>query len=252
MEQNNFLALNPSKSQAIIIGNPRLLMNLNNISIPKLTLDGVQIPLYKSVKNLGLYLNENLLWSNHVTYICKKVYLSLQNLRRLGYFLPPSLKIQLVKSLIMPHFDYGDIVYQDLSGDLSTKLQRAQNAAIRFIFNLKKYDHITESFSELSMLRLDSRRKLHILCSSYNILHTNTPDYIAKEFISLDSVHNRNTRGSKKLLIPHHRTEVFHNSFIIIASNLWNSLPPDIQFSTSPHSFKRKCLSFLQNQNNPL
>jgi hypothetical protein len=244
--KNNFIAVNPSKSQAIIIGNSKLLKNLNIDTIPKPTLNGYHIPLNDSVKNIGLSINANLQWSQQVTNICKKVYMSLQNLRRLGYFLPPSLKAQLVKSLIMPHFDYGDIIYQDLSGELTLKLQRAQNAAVRFIFNLRKYDHISESYNKLGWLKLDYRRKLHILSSFYNISRTHTPEYIANEFVSLDSVHNRNTRGCKKLLIPLHRTETLHNSYVITASKLWNSLPDNIKLSVSSHSFKRKCHTYFQ------
>ncbi|KAG8222553.1 hypothetical protein J437_LFUL016754, partial [Ladona fulva] len=51
----------------------------------------------------------------------------------------------------------------DLSGELSVKLQCMQNAAVRFIFNLKKYDHVSKHYSKLSFLKLDSRRKQHIL-----------------------------------------------------------------------------------------
>ena len=85
----------------------------------------------------------------------------------------------------MPHFDYADIVYQDLSKDLSIKLQRAQNASVRFIFNLKKYDHISGAFKKLSWINLASRRKLHILSSVYGVLQSKTPQYLFSEFVSL-------------------------------------------------------------------
>ena len=127
-------SMNPSKSQSIVTGNPKLIKKLNIDMIPKPTLNGVQIPLSNSVNNLGVYFNENLQWSQQVTNICKKVYLSLQTLRRLGNFLPSPLKAQLVKSIIMPHFDYGDIIYQDLPGKLTLKLQRAQNSTVRCEF----------------------------------------------------------------------------------------------------------------------
>ena len=207
------------------------------------------IPLCNSVNNLGVYLNNNLTWTEHVVEIYKKVYSSIHSLRCQERFLTASIKMQMVNSLIIPHFDYGDIVYQDLSQELAIKLQRAQNASLRFIFNLKKYDHISDAFNKLSWIKLETRRRFHILTSAFRVLRTQTPEYLFTEFVSLESVHNCNTRGKNNLLIPNHRTEMFHKSFTVTAIKFWNTLPAHIKSSISIGSFKKKCLShILMNQ----
>ena len=63
----------------------------------------------------------------------------------LMYFLfrikdPRVVKI-LVKTLVIPHFDYCDILLTDLNCDLKEKL-RVRNMCIRYIFNIRKYDHV--------------------------------------------------------------------------------------------------------------
>jgi hypothetical protein len=41
-------------------------------------------------------------------------------------------------------FDYVDVCYLDLSEDLRNKLERLQNFAIIFIYNLRKFIYVSE------------------------------------------------------------------------------------------------------------
>ena len=51
-------------------------------------------------------------------------------------------KIILVKSYILSQFNYSSIILQNLSKTLSDKIQKFQNTSVRYILNLKKFDHI--------------------------------------------------------------------------------------------------------------
>ncbi|KAJ4434898.1 hypothetical protein ANN_23469 [Periplaneta americana] len=59
------------------------------------------------------------------------------------------LDISPVKTLVFPHFDYADILLTDLSSDNKMKLQRAHNLCVRFVSNVRKYDHITPSLEAI-------------------------------------------------------------------------------------------------------
>ena len=48
-----------------------------------------------------------------------------------------------VQNLVLPHFDYCDIVYSDLNVDLPQRLQRVHNACLHSIFNVRRYDHVS-------------------------------------------------------------------------------------------------------------
>ncbi|KAJ4431494.1 hypothetical protein ANN_20092 [Periplaneta americana] len=95
----------------------------------------------------------------------------------------------------MPHFDYCDVLLSDLSSELSVKLQRAQNICVRYVCNIRRYDHISPSFESLSWLRLKERRTLHSLSLLFRILHILTPNYLSSRFSYLYPNHD---------LIPDH------------------------------------------------
>jgi hypothetical protein len=231
------LKLNPSKTQAIMITNPKQTSELSKLNLPYVVLNGTKIGYSTQVRNLGLIMDRQLTWNDHVIHITKKVYTTLYTLKKLKRFLSINQKILLVQALVHPIFDYCDIVYNDLSGILSAKLQRMYNTTIRFIFNLRSYDHITPALSELGWLPLHLRRKHHILTKIYSILAHNAPPYLSANY-KFVARHGRNTRAGNSLLIPKHRTEIYSKSFIPSSIRLWNKLPPSIRNISTKNQFK--------------
>ena len=104
------LTLNPRKSQAIIVGHQRSIRSLHSTRITPVTLNETTIPYCSSVKYLGVYIDETLNWKPQVAHVCKTVFSVLHSLNLLKKFLPFQLKRTLVQALLMPHFDYCDIL----------------------------------------------------------------------------------------------------------------------------------------------
>ena len=152
----------------------------------------------------------------------------------------------------MPYFDYCDVLYSDLSVELSMRLQRVHNACVRFIFNSRRYDHVSEYFFQLSWLRLRERRSVHSLCLLYQILNNSTPIYLVPRFTLLASHHNRDTRSQHNLVlsIPFHQTSLYSASFTIHTARSWNSLSQEIRSSRSLKSFKYTLLRNVFNEQN--
>ena len=155
----------------------------------------------------------------------------------------------------MPHFDYWDVVHNDLTEDLSIRLQWAQNACVRFIFDFKKYYHITPGFQNLAWIRLNDRRNLHSACLVHRLLSTSTPSYLASNFQYILSNHTFNTRSrsGSQLTFPTLRINLLDHSFIKNAIRNWNNLSINIRdvCGQSYQSFKTETYKhYLHNQNN--
>ena len=177
---------------------------------------------------------------------------TLHSLSRLKNFLPISLKKMLVQALEMPHVDYCIVVLANLDDVHTYRLQRIQNASVRFIFNLKNYDHLTSFFNRLQWLKVSQRQEWHSLALLFKILRTRQPSYLFQRFKFLSDHHNRDTRSRANLLlsIPHHNSSFYSKSYTVSVSRKWNELPTSIRDSTSLTSFKSMLYNHLLEQNN--
>ena len=61
---------------------------------------------------------------------------------------------------------------------LMRRLQSVLNAAARLIFNLKRFDHITDALVSLHWLRVPERIQYKIAVLSYKVLHATAPRYL--------------------------------------------------------------------------
>ena len=71
------------------------------------------------IKYLGVHIDPQLKWSEHINHIISSVSRRLGVLNRLKQFLPLDTLSLLVKSLIFPQFDYCDLIWNTSSKDTS-------------------------------------------------------------------------------------------------------------------------------------
>lgn len=234
------LLVNPAKSQALIIGGRYFLNKLQ--SPPQVFFDNTVIPYSSHVKNLGILMDCNLSWGMHVAEVSRRVFCSFQSLKRLQKFLPFQTKITLAQSLLLSLLDYADVCFLDATEELLDKLERLQNLCIRFIFGLRKYDHVSEFRSRLKWLPIRRRRDVHILSFLYSLLHnSHSPSYLRERFEFLVP-RDKPCRSSSSLLlrVPPHASSRYGGSFTVHAVRLWNSLPNTIRGSSSLDVFRRR------------
>lgn len=168
--------------------------------IPPIIFDGSIITISDKVKDLGIYIDSTLSWSPQIQEVSRKLYASARALQRLRNFLPIATKIALAKTLLLPILDYADVCYLDLTEAQLDKLERLQNFCIRFIYGLRKYDHISEFRQKLQWLSIRLRRNFHTLALLYNILfNPTTPFYLKERFNYLHDTHTRCLRSSENL-----------------------------------------------------
>lgn len=249
--ENYGIQVNPNKCQAIIIGSTRQHAKIDLTSLTPLVYSNCPIPFSPVVKNLGLLLDANLNWSAQVKEVSRKFFASLHSIIRFKKFLPIKTKISLVNSLLLPIIDYADITYPDLNQDLLNKLDRLLNTCIRFIYGLRKYDHVSEYRSKLKWLPIRERRHRRTLCLLFSILNeNNSPQYLKSKFSFLSDSHNRNLRSTNTLALstPMHTTSSRGNSFEVSAVRLWNALPSNIQRAPNKLVFKRLVYEHLLKQ----
>ena len=131
--QNNF-HFNKEKTNFIIFGK-----NCQDFYTNKTTFyfSGSHIPISKSVKNLGLFLDSDMSWHTQINHMSKSINYVLYRLRYFKNFISPLLRRRLVYSLIFPLFDYGAFAMGNLLGYQYDRLQKLQNATVRNVSDIK-------------------------------------------------------------------------------------------------------------------
>lgn len=237
------ISVNTSKCQAILIGSTRRIAQVDLNLLNPIIFNNTTIPFSPHVKDLGLVIDSSLTWIPHITGVCQKVHHTLRILYRYKNFLPISTKITIIQTLVLPIIDYADVCYSDLSQILLDKLDRLLNNCIRFIYGLRKFDHISQYRSILKWLPIRQRRDSRMLCTLFSILYDpSVPAYLKSLFTWQSNTHNRHLRSNENLSlhVPFSRTEILNQSFSHRAIRLWNTLPADIRISPSKISFKRQ------------
>ena len=182
---------------------------------------------------------EDLSWNEHIKNIVNKTNQRLGLLRRIKTLLPLNARLILYHSLILPLFDYGDIIWGDKNNTLlMNDLQVQQNKAAKLILDRPKYSSATEALEELEWKHLDHRRHLHRCVFIFRCLH-NIIDFNFN-FRQNNDIHHHNTRQSKNLHLSAPKTNWAKQKLTYQAALDFNLLSPEIQETASILLFKKK------------
>ena len=99
----NGLRLNPKKSAILIIGQPKTFMTY----LPPIPINNININIVESVKSVGVILNKQLNWLNHINANCGKTFAMHHNLWMTQNFTPIHIRMLLAKTYLLPTLIYG-------------------------------------------------------------------------------------------------------------------------------------------------
>lgn len=248
--KRNSLVLNPSKSKFMVLGTKQQCEQITKKS-PQIIINSKTVERVSTARNLGLQMDEQLKFVEHINQKIRTAFFRLKVLYGIRDFLKVDVRVTLTESLILSIFNYCDCVYGPrIFEKTSRAIQRVQNACTRFCFGIPKRSHITPYLTELKILKMEGRRKLHLASLVHKVVHTKKPKYLHDKFEWLGDAHNKDTRSKvqSKMAIPSHKTANFRSGFRFAASKIWNDLPPPLQQNMSSYCFKFKLKSFLINK----
>ena len=133
-DAQSVVELNERKTKAMIMGNLQYTTGINPESTRKIKINCTEIDYVSSAKDLnGVNVTSTLNWQPHISGLLGKVYGALGTLRFYHKALSFNFRLQLVKSLVIPHLDYASLVYMDVDLTRGKDLQIAHNACVHFI-----------------------------------------------------------------------------------------------------------------------
>ncbi len=220
-EQHN-LCINSAKSKVLIFANRKDYNNVSNfISIHA---NNQTIPIVNSARNLGIVIDRNLNFEEHVSNLISRAYYALRILYSSKQFLTWKIKKMLVESLVLSLFNYCNFIYWPfLDNNRKNRIQLIQNYCCRFIYGLKKYDHISLKIEELGWLKMETRVKIHFACFLFKNIHQLPRSNLLKKLTHRSCFHNYNTRYKHHFNLPKFSTNIFKKGFTYMAIKATNS-----------------------------
>ena len=244
----NFLQVNESKTELLLIGNIIHESSLHeNFCID---FDGTDVYCSEEgfVKSLGINLDVGLTLENHITDVCKQCFSQLKNLGRTGRYLNSEIKLMLIKTLILSKVDYCNAIYANISTRLIKKLQSIINACIRFVYCLKRREHITPFLKKAHVLPIKFRVVFKICLLVHKCIFATAPNYL-QDLVSQYWPGNESLRSTSdiyKLTLPNiSKSQISQKRFNYNAAVNWNSLPQPLRMCNNTELFKTNLKTHL-------
>ena len=123
----------------------------------------------ETLNNLGVQVDDHLLFSNHIDKIARKITSNIWLLSRIKNLLNKEHRVQFYKSLIQPHLDYCNIVWGNTSQNNLLKIMTIYK---RIFFRKAKFMYkVSNSLTPSNINDMFNRRQPHQRTSSEVIHH---------------------------------------------------------------------------------
>lgn len=226
----NHLTVNSTKSKALLFG-----MSKNASSNLNIVLGNNIIGFVEHHKVLGVTIDNELSFSNHIDILSGKICFLLRRIYASNLYMPLHVKKQVAHALLMSTFLYGiEIVSGCIGGHLS-RLRKIVNAIVRFVYKIPLRSHISDYVKCFLGCSFNNFISYRILVGFYNVVKNGEPASLARLFSFSHSTRN------PQLIIPRICRNIYARSFVVRIARVWNVLPHELRiFSHTNNVFKRK------------
>ena len=232
----NNLSANQEKFQSMILCKKDLKSN-------HLNLDGIEIECVNYMKVLGINVDRNLDFREHVSQICAKAGRQLNVLRRLSRNLNFDSRLSIYKSFISSTFNYCPVVWIFCGKGNSNKLEKNNERAIRIVFDDRDSSY-EELLKKAKLLPLSMLRLKYMIIEVYKCIRRQNPEYLNDSFKIMNSKYE--FRDTSKAIQPNFNSMTFgYRSFAYYGAKLWNHLPTTLKLIEDIQIFKLEIHKWL-------
>ena len=200
-------------------------------------IDNVPIIEKKATKFLGVILDYNLSWNDHIKKITTSLSRAIGILYKLKHILTKKTLFMLYNALVLPHITYCNIVWGNSNKYNLDAILLLQKKAVRICTHSNYLAHADPIFYNLKTLKVDD---IHTYQTSiFMFKHTqNLLPFFHNVFTSNSNIHTYPTRHSKDFHLYNPKLLLAHRSIRHHGPDTWNSLPDHLKICVSVFSFK--------------
>jgi len=218
---NNLLLLNPGKTKLTIFGSKQMRAKLHFHFLPFM---GKDIVPPDTAKDLGVILDSNLTYNEHIIKTASSCMSRLSQINRVKHVFEKRAFLMIINSLDFSKLLYCSNVWVNTLKCNINKLQGVQNFACHIVSGAHKYDHVTPIRKELNWPPVVSQLYYRSVMTAFKCMMSNAPEYLSSKFLKRAEVSSRSIRNSQLLNIPFLKLLAAKEPFIIeqlISGILW-------------------------------
>ena len=175
-------------------------------------------------------------WSHHIEKTCTKIRQHLRVISRISGNIDQLTAQTLVKAMVFPLFDYGDVTWSTCSISLQNRLQRLQNRAGKMVLKCPFRTLTTEVQRRLKWAPLKDIQNYHKVQMVQKCLCKLVPPYLWDTFTATGNIYRGTTTRAAQtncLYIPNANNNSAQKMFKYRGACAWNALTPDLRSSNS-------------------
>jgi len=253
---DNCLSLNSNKTKLMFLGsrkNLRLIGNNNTILVNNTIINACN-----TIKCLGLNLDSNLSYENHVYNMVKICNYRITSLYKIQQYIPDKYRELLATSFVTSILRYMANVWFCVTKKVLKRIEKVIRSLARFVLTKGKFDNIASFITnELKWFFPEEMCMFQILCTFKKLIKDNSVQVLSNDFLLSSETNCYRTRSTNNLnyccptYIP--RTNIGYTTFHFKAVSYWNGLPLNIKMCSSFCNFKELLSTYLlQRQKNRL
>jgi hypothetical protein len=182
----------------------------------------------------------------HLENICNKIASRLSYLCRVRYFLNLETLNKLFKALILPLFDYGNVVWGHTYETHLEKLVKMQKNAATIITFSRFDKHSEQLFIKLNCMPFEDRIRLHSVKYIYKVIN-GLVAIASKDFFKVKtSRFSRRVGDQMKLELPKMTSNFVKNSIFYIGAKIYNELNQETRNAKTLNSFLNNAIKDIK------
>ena len=209
----------------MIIGSRQKLSKIT--TEPEIRIGETAIKRVRNSKTQGVLIDEHLTWDGQLENIQIKVSRGIGMLQRMSKVLPTTAVRKVCNAIILPHFDYCSLVWDNCSDYLIDKLQKLQNSAASVITGRSYETRSRDVLKELHWQPLKERFEHKKLFFMHKIRNNKFSNTILDMFdLKTNSRYNLR-RSNRHFILDKPNTNFMKKSISYAAPSAWNNLPSE-------------------------
>jgi hypothetical protein len=136
----------------------------------------------------------------------------------------------------VPLFLYCGVIFSKGAVELRDKLRLAYNSCARYVFGIRRSEHISGYSARILGLPLGRYYSFRICCQMYRVLSTWKPEYLYREFGRSARLYN--------FIVRRYHCAATASSFFVRGAVL--CLPTSVKGESSEWRFRSRCRAFVE------